>query len=69
MKELGRTNDPVKISDNRNLLSEEGIEVFIMDEHSGMMLHGMYGVMPRVLVIDDDFEAAIGILSGAGITL
>lgn len=69
MKELGRTNNSVQISVIRSLLDEKGIELFMVDENSGAVLQGLYGVLPRLFVIDDEFEQAVAILRNAGIKL
>ena len=37
MEEVFRTNDLVKLSYIRHLLSEEGIEPFVLDEHTAMI--------------------------------
>ena len=58
MKELIRTNDPVKISWLTAVLAECGIDAIVLDTHMSI-LEGQIGVIPRrIMVIDEDFEAA-----------
>ncbi|MEC7656887.1 MAG: DUF2007 domain-containing protein, partial [Pseudomonadota bacterium] len=65
MKELIRTNDPVKISWLTAVLAECGIDAIVLDTHmSG--LEGQIGVIPRrIMVTDGDFEAARAFLNSA----
>ena len=54
MEEVFRTNDPVKLSYIRHLLSEAGIEVFVLDEHTAY-IDGRGPLVPiRVVVHEDD---------------
>lgn len=58
MKELLRTNDPVRISWLTSVLSGGGIEAVVLDSHTSI-LEGQIGAIPRrIMVIDEDFEAA-----------
>ncbi len=58
MKELLRTNDPTVIAFATMLLRGEGIEPFQMDVHMSV-LEGSIGVLPRRLMVrDDDYDAA-----------
>ena len=66
MKELLRTNDVVKLSWIKALLSDSGIEALVLDEHTSI-LEGSAGAIPRrLMVIDDDYETARGLLAEAG---
>ncbi|MEQ8281855.1 MAG: DUF2007 domain-containing protein [Parvibaculum sp.] len=59
MKELVRTGDPVLISYLTHRLTEAGIESFGMDAHMQRSL----GILPqRIMVVDEDYEAARRIL-------
>lgn len=53
MKELLRSNDLVKISWLRALLSDAGIPSFVLDSHTSV-LEGSAGAIPRRLCVDDD---------------
>ena len=58
MKELIRSNDPVRLSRVLGLLQAEGIAAFELDQHMSN-LDGSIGVLPRrVMVADrDEFRA------------
>jgi hypothetical protein len=67
MKELVRTNDAVIISFIESLLRDAGIGCFVADQNMSV-LDGSIGVLPRrVMVVDDEFEAARRVLADAGI--
>lgn len=58
MKELLRTNDPVRISWLMSVLAGGGIEAVVLDTHTSI-LEGQIGAIPRrIMVIDEDFESA-----------
>ena len=62
MEEVFRTNDLVKLSYIRHLLSEEGIEAFVLDEHTAM-IDGRGPMVPiRVTVRPDLADRARFIL-------
>ena len=69
MRELLRTNDLVRLSYLQALLTSEGIEPLGMD--GGMsVLEGSAGAIPRrLMVANDDFDAAKALLEEAGETL
>ena len=67
MKELIRTNDAVVISFVESLLKDAGIGCFVADQNMSV-LDGSIGILPRrVMVVDDEVDAARRILSDAGI--
>ncbi len=67
MIELIRTNDPVTISFVEALLRDAGIDFLVADQNMSIM-EGSIGILPRrVLVPDDDQDAARRILIDAGI--
>ena len=67
MKELIRTNDAVIISFAESLLKDAGIGCFVADQNMSV-LDGSIGILPRrVMVGDDDVDAARRILVDAGI--
>ena len=69
MRLLLRTNDVVLISYVSHLLSEEGIDFEIFDNHISAM-EGSIGAFPRrFMVADDDFAAARRVLGNAALTL
>lgn len=58
MQELIRTNDMVLLSFIQSLLKEQGIDFFVSDVHMSI-LEGSLGVLPqRILVPEDDLNAA-----------
>lgn len=68
MKELLRTNDPVKISWVTALLADSGIEALVLDAHTSIV-EGSIGAIPRrIMVVDEDFTAACRVLDDAGET-
>ena len=67
MKELIRTNDAVVISFVESLLKDAGIGCLVADRNMSV-LDGSIGVLPRrVMVLEEDMEAARRILVDAGI--
>lgn len=68
MKELFRSNDPIRISRAISLLEAEDIPAFEMDQHMSV-LEGSIGVLPRrVMVADRDEFMARSILREAGLS-
>jgi hypothetical protein len=67
MKELIRTNDAVVLSFVQSLLKDAGIDCLVADQNMSV-LDGSIGILPRrVLVADDDIEAARTLLRQAGV--
>ncbi|CAN5287379.1 DUF2007 domain-containing protein [soil metagenome] len=68
MKELLRTNDIVLLSYVGHLLSEAAIDHTVFDAHISAV-EGSIGAFPRrVMVAEDDLNAARRILGNASIT-
>jgi hypothetical protein len=65
MVELMRTNDVVLISYVRALLTAEGIEMFELDLHASVLDGSVAAIQRRVMVDDDDIEAARRLLREA----
>jgi hypothetical protein len=58
MEEIFKTNDLVKLSYIRHVLSEDGIEPFVLDEHTAM-IDGRGPMVPiRVTVREDQADRA-----------
>ena len=58
MEEVFRTNDLVKLTYVRHLLSEEGVECYVLDEHTAY-IDGRGPLVPiRVVVHPDDAALA-----------
>jgi hypothetical protein len=67
MKELIRTNDAVLISFVESLLKDAGIGSMVADQNMSV-LDGSIGILPRrVMVLEEDMDAARRILADAGI--
>ncbi len=66
MKELVRSNDPVKLSWLQALLSDAGIESFLLDTHMSVLEGSLPLLQRRLAVIDDDYSAARRVLTEAG---
>ncbi|GJL92859.1 DUF2007 domain-containing protein [Hyphococcus sp.] len=67
MKELVRANKPALLSFVQSLLRDAEIEFILTDEHASIM-DGSIGALPRrILVADDDFDAARQIMHDADI--
>ena len=65
MKELFRTNNPTVVSYVEHLLNEAGLKGFVLDANASI-LDGSVGVLPRrIMVIDEDWEAARTLLKEA----
>lgn len=68
MKELFRSNDPIRLSRAVSLLEDEDIPVFEMDQHMSV-LEGSIGVLQRrLMVADRDEFMARAILREAGLS-
>ncbi|WP_114393663.1 DUF2007 domain-containing protein [Oleisolibacter albus] len=66
MKDLVRTNDPVELSFLQAMLSDAGIETLVLDTHMSI-LEGSIGAIPRrLMVADEDWEAARAVLRDIG---
>jgi hypothetical protein len=56
VRELLRTNDPVRLSFLRVLLRDAGIEAVVLDQHMSV-LEGSAAAIPRRLMVADEDEA------------
>jgi len=66
MKELLRTNDPVRLSWAEALLAAAGIEAVVLDTHTSI-IEGSIGAIPRrLMVADADHRRAEKLLTEAG---
>jgi hypothetical protein len=52
MKELFRTNDPVRLSWAEAVLAAAGIETVVLDQHTSI-IEGSIGAIPRRLMVDE----------------
>lgn len=66
MKELLRTNDPVRLSFLQALLRDSGIESLVLDHHTSLV-EGSIGALPRRLMVTGrDYRLACSVLAAAG---
>jgi hypothetical protein len=66
MKELLRTNDPVRLSFLQALLKDSGIDTLVLDHHTSLV-EGSIGAIPRRLMVSQrDYRRAYAILAAAG---
>ncbi len=66
MKELLRTNNPVRLSWLQALLSNSGIDTLVLDHHTSLV-EGNIGAIPRrLMVADGDLARARALLVQAG---
>jgi hypothetical protein len=66
MKELLRTNSPVRLSWLQALLHDSGIETLVLDHHTSLV-EGNIGAIPRrLMVADRDLGRARALLASAG---
>ncbi|GAB4182195.1 MAG: DUF2007 domain-containing protein [Thalassobaculales bacterium] len=66
MRELLRTNDPVRLSWLTALLADAGIAAIVFDQHASIV-EGSIGAIPRrLMVAEGDHAAAIALLRDAG---
>ncbi|MDJ0686231.1 MAG: DUF2007 domain-containing protein [Alphaproteobacteria bacterium] len=65
MKEVIRSTDPVRLSYVTALLSDAGIETVQLDAFISAV-EGSIGIFPRrLMVLDEDFDAAVALLKAA----
>ena len=67
LKELLRTNDPVRLSRARALLDGGGIDSWVFDDQLSSIFAGMLDLLhQRLMVSDDDYRQARRILTEVG---
>lgn len=66
MKEVLRTTDPVKMSWIRALLKDAGIQAIELDLHTSVLEGSAVAIPRRLVVADEDFDAARRTLESAG---
>jgi Putative prokaryotic signal transducing protein len=66
MKELLRTNDPVRLSFVQALLRDSRIDSLVLDHHTSLV-EGSIGAIPRrLMVAERDYQRALALLAAAG---
>jgi hypothetical protein len=66
MKELVRSNDPVKLSWLQALLSDAGIESYLLDNHMSVLEGSLPLLQRRLAVLNEDYDDARRVLQEAG---
>jgi hypothetical protein len=65
MKELLRTNDPVRLSWVEALLRDSGIDSLVLDHHTSLV-EGNIGAIPRrLMVAEGDYRCARALLAAS----
>ena len=65
MKELLRTNDPVRLSWVEALLRDSGIDSLVLDHHTSLV-EGNIGAIPRrLMVAEGDYRRAYALLAAS----
>jgi hypothetical protein len=67
VKELARTNDMVRMSFLRALLTDAGIEHVVLDTHMSITEGSANFIAPRLMVDSDVFSRAKRLLADAGL--
>ena len=66
MKEVARSNDPVRLSFLTALLADAGLTAIPLDTHASIV-QGSLGMLPqRLMVVDEEYDAAVTVLREAG---
>lgn len=59
MKEILRSESVFQLKVLQQYLSDYEIQSVIMDEHTGTLMSGIGNILPRLMVLEDDFEVAV----------
>jgi len=62
LKEILRSDNVFELKLIQQFLSDYDIHAVIMDEHSGTLMSGIGNILPRMMVLDDDFDAALALI-------
>ena len=68
MKELLRSNDPVRLSYVEALLRAAGIASVLLDQHTSIIEGSIGAIQRRLMVEDDDLGRARAVLADVGET-
>ena len=63
VKEIYKHPDLFQVKLIQQHLAQHGIEAVIMDEYVGALYHGIGTMGPRLMVLDEDFDAALPLIS------
>ena len=65
MKEVLRSENLFYLRVLQQTLEDHDINSFIMDEHSGTLMSGIGNILPRLMVLDEDYEIAVTAIKDA----
>ena len=63
MIEFMRSEDLFKMRLLQQRLEAEGIPCVILDEHTGSLMSGIGNILPRLMILDEDVDAAKAIVA------
>lgn len=63
MKELLRTNDPVRLSWAQAMLADAGIECVVLDQHTSLIEGSIGAIQRRLMTADRDHHRASALLA------
>ncbi len=66
MREILRTSDAVRLSWLTALLADRRIDVVVLDTHMSVLEGSANAIPRRLMVVDEDYAAAMGLLQQAG---
>lgn len=66
MREVLRTNDPVRLSWLKVLLRDQGVEALELDTHTSILEGSAGAIMRRLVVSDEDYDQACRVLAESG---
>ena len=66
MREILRTSDAVRISWLTALLADRRIDAVVFDGHTSVLEGSANAIPRRLMVVDEDYDAAMGLLAQAG---
>ena len=62
LKEILRTGNVFQLKVIQQFLADREIQAVIMDEHSGTLMGGVGNILPRLMVLEEDLEHAVGLI-------
>lgn len=66
MKEVLRTNDPVRLSWAEALLAAVGVEAVVLDSYTSVIEGSIGAIQRRLMVADEDHARARALIDAAG---
>lgn len=58
MREILRTENVFELKILQQFLEGHDIQAVILDEHTGTLMSGIGNILPRLMVLEEDFEQA-----------